>query len=78
MEQLQGLGAVVTKDVEPYSIVAGVPAKCIKYRFSNNIIEKLENKDTKWWDWNSNEINENYDILLDVDRYLKQNQKYNV
>ncbi len=34
-------GAVVTKDVEPYSIVGGVPAKLIKYRFDKETIEKL-------------------------------------
>ena len=34
-------GAVVTKDVPPYAIVAGIPAKVIKYRFDNEIIEKL-------------------------------------
>lgn len=34
-------GAVVTKDVPPYSIVGGSPAKVIKYRFSNDIIQKL-------------------------------------
>lgn len=34
-------GAIVTKDVEPYSIVGGIPAKHIKYRFNNNIIKKL-------------------------------------
>lgn len=34
-------GAVVTKDVPPYAIVGGVPAKVIKYRFSPEIIEKL-------------------------------------
>ena len=72
MEQLQGLGAVVTKDVEPYSIVAGVPAKCIKYRFDKETIKKLENKKNKWWDWDLNSISENYDILLDVDQYLKK------
>lgn len=40
-------GAVVTKDVPPYAIVAGVPAKIIKYRFNNNIINIL--LDLKWW-----------------------------
>lgn len=37
-----GAGAVVTKSVEPYSIVAGVPAKFIRYRFTKKIIEKAK------------------------------------
>lgn len=38
-------GSVVTKDIEPYAIVAGVPAKVIKYRFDNFIIDQLREND---------------------------------
>jgi len=42
------MGSVVVKDVEPYSIVGGVPAKLIKKRFSDSDIKLLH--DMKWWD----------------------------
>lgn len=48
-------GAVVTKDVPPYAIVGGSPAKILKYRFSEEIISKLLK--IKWWDWTDDEIN---------------------
>lgn len=43
-----GAGAIVTKDVPDYAIVVGIPAKVIKYRFSEEIINKL--LEIKWWD----------------------------
>jgi len=43
-----GTGAIVTKDVPDYAVVAGVPANIIKYRFSKEIINKL--LEIRWWD----------------------------
>lgn len=47
-----GMGSVVTKDVSPYSIVAGNPAKFIRYRFPDEIISKLIA--SKWWELDEN------------------------
>ncbi|MGH1440402.1 MAG: DapH/DapD/GlmU-related protein [Cellvibrionaceae bacterium] len=44
-----GAGAIVTKDVEPYSIMVGNPAKPLRRRFSYEVIAGLEN--LAWWDW---------------------------
>lgn len=49
-----GTCAVVTKDVEPYTIVGGIPAKVIKKRFDEKTIAKL--LDIQWWDWPANKI----------------------
>jgi virginiamycin A acetyltransferase len=55
-----GAGAVVTRNVPAYAIVAGNPARIIEYRFSNEIIEILE--DSKWWELSL----ENLEPMLDV------------
>ena len=47
-------GAVVTKDVEPYAIVAGVPAKPIKWRFNKSIRERIIL--LQWWDWDHDKL----------------------
>lgn len=43
-----GAGSIVTKDVPPYAIVAGNPAKIIRYRFDKDTCEQIEN--TRWWE----------------------------
>lgn len=57
-------GAVVTHDVEPYTIVAGVPAKPIKKRFSDEIIEILN--ESRWWELPSEVIKKNFDLFNSV------------
>lgn len=44
-----GAHSVVTKDIAPYAIVGGAPAKVLRYRFDEETIKKL--LDSKWWDW---------------------------
>ena len=44
-----GMGAVVTKDIPPYAVVVGVPARVIKYRFDNDVIKEL--LELRWWDF---------------------------
>lgn len=65
-----GAGAVVTKDVEPYAIVGGVPAKLIKYRFSPHQIECLLK--IKWWDWSQDKLNEEAKLMNNVDSFINK------
>ena len=46
--------AVVTKDVPPYTIVGGTPAKKIRMRFDEDTIVQLQ--ELKWWDWSTDKI----------------------
>lgn len=57
--------SIVTKDVPPYTIVAGNPAKQIRKRFSDEVINKL--LELKWWDMEESKINDISDILCSSD-----------
>jgi len=62
--------AVVTKDVEDYAVVGGVPAKLIKYRFEKSVINKLMK--IKWWDWEKDKIIENIMLFYDIDKFFRK------
>lgn len=55
-------GAVVTKDVAPYTIVAGNPARVIRQRFTDQQIEQL--LELRWFDWTEKQIEEAEDFLM--------------
>jgi len=57
--------STVVKDVEPYTVVGGNPAKVIKKRFSKEIIERLLK--LKWWDWDIEKITKNVQYLTELD-----------
>lgn len=61
-------GAVITKDVEPYAIVGGVPAKVIKYRFSEDMIKKFEQ--IQWWNWSIEKIEDNIELFYQPEHFL--------
>ena len=62
-------GSVVNKDVPPYSIVAGVPAKIIRYRFTESQIKQL--LDDPWWEKSDKWIHKHSKYFVNIQQYLE-------
>jgi acetyltransferase-like isoleucine patch superfamily enzyme len=61
-------GSVVTTNVAPYSIVGGIPAKHIKFRFNEHQVEQLLK--IGWWNWNVKKVKENSHLFYDIDQFI--------
>lgn len=67
-----GAGSIVTKDVSPYTIVAGNPAKTIRKRFDDKTINLLLK--IKWWHWSDKKIGENINLICNknIDAFINK------
>lgn len=67
-----GARSVVAKDIKPYEIVAGNPAKHIRFRFNPDQIGKL--MAIKWWYWDIEKIKDNFDLILNnnIDLFIER------
>jgi acetyltransferase-like isoleucine patch superfamily enzyme len=66
-----GANSVVTKDVEPYSIVIGNPAKHHRFRFEEDIREKL--LEMKWWEWEDDKIRSRIKNFRNIEKGMFSN-----
>ena len=64
-----GAHSVVTHDVPAYAVVAGAPAKVLRFRFSEGEIKRL--LDLKWWNWSEEKLKENGNLFSSIDLFLK-------
>ena len=65
-----GAGAVVVNDIPPYAIAVGVPARVVKYRFDEQIIKSLLDK--QWWNGTEEELKKVESDFWNIDAFIKQ------
>ena len=68
-----GMGSIVTKDIGPYEIWAGNPARMIRKRFDDETIAALE--EMKWWNWNDEKIELSSGVMTDVAKFIEMRDK---
>ena len=68
-----GMGSIVTKDIGPYEIWAGNPARMIRKRFDDETIAALE--EMKWWNWNDEKIELSSGVMTDVSKFIGMRDK---
>lgn len=64
------MGSIVTHDVEPYSIVAGVPARIIRKRFDCDVIDQLQS--IKWWDKSEEWLKSHVEEFEDAESFVRK------
>lgn len=65
-----GAGCIVTKDVKSFEVVAGVPARHIRFRFSEDKVNALEA--IAWWNWSNEKIKNHVELFYNVDEFIRK------
>lgn len=67
-----GMGSIVTKDVGPYEIWAGNPARMIRKRFDDETVNAL--LEIRWWEWDDKRIGENAEFFTEPSKLIKRTE----
>ncbi len=69
-----GMGSIVTKDIKPYEVWAGNPAKFIKKRFPDGVDERI--RITRWWGWEDERIQDYASFFNNPEKFLEKIKDY--
>lgn len=65
-----GMGSIVTKNIGPYEVWAGNPAKLIRKRFQDDIITKLQ--EIEWWNWEDEKLKEQSGLFSNIEQFINE------